>query len=207
MGSAQVRVRTHDADRRDTCFLTVMNDSAYASGVVNSFESNCYSALQTIRVAGEGDHFIVHNGGSAEMIAGEKILYLPGTKVEQGGYMHGYISPQGPWCYQTKSAVLTLEPSALTLEPSALNTVYPDGFRVRVWPNPVSDLLNVAWEGRDSSAETQVQLFGLYGNILLNTTIAGSNKMVVTMKNLPGGMYVVKVTQGRGSEVVKVVKK
>jgi hypothetical protein len=32
------------------------------------------------------------------MIAGLNILYQPGTRVEYGGYMHGRIAPDGPWC-------------------------------------------------------------------------------------------------------------
>jgi hypothetical protein len=58
----------------------------------------CFNALQTITVAGGGTTFIVQDGGSTTMIAGQKINFLPGSKVNPGGYLHGYITQDGSWC-------------------------------------------------------------------------------------------------------------
>ncbi len=37
-------------------------------------------------------------GGSVELIAGEKIRFLPGTRVMPGGYLHAYIDRTGQFC-------------------------------------------------------------------------------------------------------------
>ncbi|MCX6268380.1 MAG: PKD domain-containing protein [Bacteroidetes bacterium] len=61
-------------------------------------ENQCFSAIQTITVAGDGTLFAVQNGGSATLIAGHNILILPGVSVDSGGYLHGYITSDNVYC-------------------------------------------------------------------------------------------------------------
>ncbi|MBE0662666.1 MAG: T9SS type A sorting domain-containing protein, partial [Bacteroidales bacterium] len=63
-------------------------------------DTQCFNATQSIYTAGNGGHFIVENGGTTTLIAGEKIVMLPGTKVFHGGHMHAYIAPGGPFCIE-----------------------------------------------------------------------------------------------------------
>jgi hypothetical protein len=210
MGAAQVRVRAHDADRRDTCFLTVMNDSAYASGIIPADGSSCYSALHTIRVAGGGNQFIVQNGGSVEMIAGEKILYLPGTKVEQGGYLHGYIAPQGPWCYETKSTPNSndkCQTSNAREQVSSVKCQTSETLYVKVYPNPVSDLLTVSWQGGEvAQTSTTLILKNLSGKIVFRQVVNGVDSVTLSLRNLPHGLYFLSVESDFGSKILKIVR-
>jgi len=74
--------------------------------VVAGGETNCYNALQTIYVSGTGDTFTVQAGGSATMITGQNIVYLPGTTLDSGGYMHGYITITGNYCTNPSNPVV-----------------------------------------------------------------------------------------------------
>jgi hypothetical protein len=195
MGSAQVRVRSHDADRRDTCYVTVMNDSAYASGIISTYESSCYSALHTIRVAGGGNQFIVQNGGYAEMIAGEKILYLPGTKVEQGGYLHGYIATQGPWCSNTKNLVENSnDPAPFT------------GWLVKASPNPTSGALHLIFNTNDLATPVRITVYNLLGEKVFSDKITGQSEYSVSMESIQPGMYLLLISQGIRRELVKIIR-
>ena len=171
-------------------------------------QPSCFNATQTIAVAGNGTSFLVPSGGNATLIAGQKISFLPGTQVQQGGYMLGAIKPNGPWCTNAKSAPLTLnlEPSTLNLEPSALNPVSSDDFRVKAWPNPVSGMLNVSWDGNDLPEETILEIRNLLGKPLIATAIKGKGQVILSLKNLLPGMYLLHVVKGHKSKVIKLVR-
>ena len=93
---------------------------------------NCYSAAQTIYVAGSGTTFEVQTGGSATMIAGQNILYRPTSRVLQGGYLHGYITTGSEFC-GTQAAPMVAMVSGEEESTPALG-----GASVKVYPNPTT---------------------------------------------------------------------
>lgn len=54
--------------------------------------------MQILTVAGGGNTFIVENNWSITLVAGLKISMLNGTKVNNGGYLKGYITTNGTFC-------------------------------------------------------------------------------------------------------------
>jgi len=60
--------------------------------------ASCFNATGTITVAGNGTTFCIPDGGYATLIAGQKIRFLPGTSVEAGGYLYGYITTSSTYC-------------------------------------------------------------------------------------------------------------
>ncbi|MCX6267481.1 MAG: hypothetical protein NTW16_09010, partial [Bacteroidetes bacterium] len=52
----------------------------------------CADALQTMLIAGNGTIYLVTGTGNVKHIAGTNIIYYPGTKVDLGGILQGYIS-------------------------------------------------------------------------------------------------------------------
>ncbi|MCX6305673.1 MAG: PA14 domain-containing protein [Bacteroidetes bacterium] len=201
MGSAQVTVRTHDGIRRDTCFVTVMNDSANATGIISPYGSSCYSALHTIRVAGNGDIFMVQNGGISEMIAGENILYLPGTKVEHGGYMHGYIAPGGPWCQSTKSSFADEGSAEIGQIPESSQDSEP----VSVWPNPTTGKITIEIESSQGISPVMIRCYDQMGTLVLKEEFS-LNRHEMNLENRLPGIYFLHIQMIEGSKVVKVIK-
>ncbi len=76
----------------------IPNSTTIQNVTINNGQTAFYDNTQTITVAGSGTSFTVYTGGSATMIAGERIVYYPGTVVEAGGYMHGYINADTRYC-------------------------------------------------------------------------------------------------------------
>ncbi len=179
-----------------------------ANDTIVGGEGVCYNANITLTVAGNGMLFRVDDGGSVTLISGQKILLLPGVTVVSGGYLHATIAPNGPWCYDTKSASASpnLEPETSNLEPETLNLDTSEVFRVKAWPNPVSDILNVSWNGNDQPEGTMLEIRNLFGKPIFSTIIKGNDHVFLSLKNLPPAMYLLHVVQGGKSTVVKVVK-
>jgi hypothetical protein len=170
------------------------------SDTIGSGEWACYNASSSIVVAGNGASYKVDIGGSVNLIAGQTIRLLPGTTVEHGGYLLAEIRPNGPWCYETKSA------ATADMEPGPPDAGSAEDFRVKVWPNPVSGLLNVAWTGLNKTDPVMVELRNLYGSEIFMTDVSGSSNIVLSMNNLPRGMYFLRVIQGEQNVISKIVR-
>ncbi len=163
--------------------------------IVSDGQTFCYDALETITVAGSGTYFTVNNGGSATFIAGQKITYLPGTKVNPGGYMHGYISNE--FC--------PVIPPAIT---NAQQTASPvvEMLKFRLYPNPTSGRFTVQQVGDQLADEVMVEVYTMLGERILTDRMNGVKKHEFVLPELPAGIYVVKIQAGDTIETVKLIR-
>jgi hypothetical protein len=76
-------VLSYRGDGTSTTLSIPVITTVYGDTTYNGMDT-CFNATSTIIVVGGGTTFVVQNCGSAALIAGEKILYLPGTLVEAG---------------------------------------------------------------------------------------------------------------------------
>jgi len=163
---------------------------------IGSGESKCYNATQTIYIAGSGTDFVIQDGGSVTMIAGQKIIYLPGTKVHYGGYMWGYIAPTGPFC--TNPAL----PAVLTSQDENFRSIEQSSFKI--YPNPTSGKFILELKG--ITDKVAVDIFGSHGNKVLTNVILGENKHEFSLSDLPVGVYFIRVISGNKVETIKIIK-
>ena len=202
-GNALVMVRTNDGNRRDTCFVMVMTDSVGVNGIVHNGNSNCYSALDVITVAGNGTSFVMQPGSNSEMIAGEKILYLPGTTVKAGGFMHGYIAPQGPWCAMFKESATGSETEGASDEDEQGRSS-ENGFRV--YPNPTTGSFIVDFETGTEVTPAIIQCYDLMGDLIMEKTIHSGTKHELTLEGRKPGIYLLRLIQENNSVIKKIIK-
>lgn len=167
--------------------------------VVADGQTTCYGALQTIYVAGGITTFTVQSGGSATMIAGQNIVYLPGTTVEAGGYMHGFITTDGQYC-----SVLPVAKSVATttegLAPAAGTILF------RLYPNPTTGTFTLEQSGDDPGQNLQLEIYSLLGKRMLLDNIMGEKQHQFNLGNVPNGIYLVKIMTGGKVETIKLVK-
>jgi hypothetical protein len=167
-------------------------------------ENNCYNATQTIYVGGGGKTFTVSSGGSATMIAGQNIVYLPGTAVTNEGYMHGFIATNGQYCIMPGNPVVN---SAVKVGEVQLSV--PDLIKnrhVRVYPNPMSESFTVELAGTEGAGMTRVDIYGMNGVKVLSATLIGERKHIFTAEHLLPGMYFLHITAGTTRETMKLIK-
>jgi Secretion system C-terminal sorting domain len=73
---------------------------------------------------------------------------------------------------------------------------------VSVYPNPTSDVLHIF---SNSIKFTKTSIFSIAGKNVFNTTIGQGNN-IISIKNLPTGIYLVKIISSQNTEVFRITK-
>ncbi|MCX6303629.1 MAG: PKD domain-containing protein [Bacteroidetes bacterium] len=161
-------------------------------------DPGCFDAAQTISVAGSGTTFIVQDGGSATMVAGQNIIFYPGTTVIPGGYLLGYIAPGGPYCVgPARSAIV-----AATSE----NGTKPEKPFFRVYPNPTTGTFTLALNGYVPAEKTSVVINNTKGETIISTGFTDEMKHDFSLEGKPSGLYLIRVVSGSRHGSSRIVK-
>ncbi|MCX6269399.1 MAG: T9SS type A sorting domain-containing protein, partial [Bacteroidetes bacterium] len=161
-------------------------------------DARCFNASHTISVAGNGSIFSVPLGGSVTMIAGENILYYPGTKVDSGGYMLGYIAPGGPYCPPPAKASVVAGNSQM---PGS-----PERNFFRIYPNPTTGEFTLALEGYVPSEKVIVGIYNMNGEKIISSEMMDELKHEFSLSEKPAGLYLVRVTSESQSGSTRIMK-
>jgi hypothetical protein len=167
---------------------------------LNSGQSACFDATQTITVAGSGTTFIVESGGSASLIAGISINYLPGTWAKVGGYMLGKIAPDGPFCGFKEASIVNAD-SGEEKPPMVAGKT-----NLKVYPNPTSGNFRVELSGERQIEPVRIEIFGIRGDKVLSEEIFGEMAHEFSLSGYPAGIYFIKVVAGEQLLNAKLVK-
>ncbi len=167
--------------------------------IVANGQTKCYDATQVITVAGNGTIFFILTGGNATFIAGQKISFLPGTTVQSGGYMWGYIAPEGPYCTNPSM------PLVATKEDEIPWDIEQSSFKI--YPNPTtgSFILELTGEAPIDKVTT-VDIYGIWGEKVLTKILSGERKHEFSLSDKPVGVYFIQVISGDHAETLKIVK-
>ena len=180
--------------------MNLVPTNVNVTGSVIPGQAECHNATQTITVAGNGSAFIVPNGGSATMIAGQKILYLPGTIVQSGGYLYGTITTSGQYC---------------GMKAPVFDSVRSDGDKkmtneeqsfFKIYPNPTTGNFILELKGDTVVDKIMVEVYGIQGKKVLTEVLYGERKHAFTLSNVPTGVYFIRVISGDKAETVKIIK-
>lgn len=174
---------------------------------LGSGNSRCDDAFQTITVGGGGGPFTVNAGGSANMISGHNIKYLPGTKVKPGGRMRGYIAANGPYCpiNYTYSNPWNRNPDSGNGDLIPMTNGGKTG-KLLVFPNPASGMITLRMPDNNESLMVKVELTDTDGKNRMSTDLFGQTQYNLSLDNLAPGIYFLHATTGEWRETVKVVK-
>jgi hypothetical protein len=164
---------------------------------VNSEESLCYDAKSTITVAGNNTEFKVLSGGSVNLISGGNIIFLPGTTVFDGGYLHGSITSAGLFC----NAPVLKEAGISSLDPADAGD-----YQFRIFPNPATTEVNVSLSGISEKQQSELSLFGIRGNRIFTRTLTGSENISFSVAGLPPGIYTLRLISGDKVQTKKLVR-
>jgi hypothetical protein len=160
--------------------------------------TQCFNATQTITVAGNNTTFTVMNGGRATLIAGQNILFYPGTMVEPGGYLWGYIAPGGPYCEPpVKAQVL----SGATETPTV-----PEKSFFRVYPNPTTGEFTLDLDGYVPGEVISMEVFNTKGEKIASAIMTDERRQQFSLSGKPAGLYLVRVITGNRNGMSRIVK-
>ncbi len=175
-------------------FLTLENTTVAAE------ESHCYNAKNTITVAGNGTSFTVQNGGSATLIAGVAIDFLPGSVISNGGYLHGYITSTGEYCSPVV-APFKLTGTTSGTEPDAGNAC-----SFRIYPNPAATATVIQLQGVSGYATSIFDLYGIRGNHISTHRMTGPGSLRIDLESLQPGAYLVRMISGDNVQTRMLVR-
>ncbi|MCX6269402.1 MAG: T9SS type A sorting domain-containing protein [Bacteroidetes bacterium] len=159
---------------------------------------DCFDAIGTIFVAGNETSFMVFPGGSATMIAGEKILYYPGAFVAEGGFMTGYIAQQGPFC--------TNQPLVAVLAGTEDVAGAPEQTFCKIYPNPTSGVFSLEIKGLEPSEKVRAEIYGIRGEKLSTRELAGDRITEFSIGSLRDGIYLMHIFAGKNYTTIKILK-
>ncbi len=176
----------------------IVNRSISSHTIVNG-ENSCIDALQTLTVGGNGSGFVVQGGGIANMVAGLNIKFLPNTKVQPGGYLHGYISPGSPYC-------LSPSPAPELKEDANPETVLNKNPSMVIYPNPTNGNFTVQFTGKQEFSTAIIKIYTMMGLQILESTIRNGTSMNISLINQSPGIYLVKVVHQNQIFIGKVIR-
>lgn len=162
---------------------------------------SCADASQTLLIAGNGTTYQVMAGGSINHIAGQNIIYYPGTTIFQGGYLHGQISTEFCTPYIHPGPAQVVSGSEELPDPlQSANSFF------KVYPNPTPGKFTLELKGDASPSQVHVDIFGILGEKILSKDLLMERKQEFSLSDRPTGVYVVHVTSGANSETEKIIK-
>ncbi len=160
----------------------------------------CYSAVQTIDVAGNGTAFTIQSGGSATMVAGQKIIYHPTTTVVSGGYLHGYITTNGQYCGTQTAPLMAIVAGGA--EPITMGA----GSVFRVYPNPTTGNFTLEQTDKEPMVNVEVAIYNIHGEKLWARAVKAERTQQFSLSNRPPGLYFIHVLTERKAEILKVIR-
>ena len=169
---------------------------------ITSGQSSCYNATQVITVAGNGSSFVMLPGSNATFISGKTISFLPGTLVQPGGHLKGYITSKGRYCNNplppfAPLAMASEENDASNQDLSALFKVYP---------NPSSRYVTIEFEPRHKGNPSVIKIFDTYGQEIFSTKIQIQAAITIPLQDQSDGMYIISVTSQERTVFQKIIK-
>jgi hypothetical protein len=165
--------------------------------IIPSGQSKCYNASQTITVAGNGTNFIIQSGGQSTMIAGQNIDYAPGTAVNPGGYLWGYIAPTGPFCINPSIPSVVANQEEIKKEmKTSLFTLFPN-------PTPGTFMLEL--NRKVPADDVRVEVYDFSGYRILAIELTEAYRHEFSFAGKPAGIYFIRVVSGSASETARLI--
>lgn len=162
----------------------------------------CFNATQTITVAGAGTTFLVENGGDAALIAGENIVFLEGTTIQEGGHLWAWITTTADYCAANFPAMVTAVAKETETAPET-----PSQPSISVYPNPTDDKFILSCNSPGTGFPVRITIYNMTGKRVAEEILTGTIQKEFSLVRQPSGIYILHAASGHGSEMVKIIRK
>jgi hypothetical protein len=170
--------------------------------ILENGETKCYDAGQDVNVAGNGTTFLVQSGGSATLIAGRKIILLPGTKVEHEAMLRAYITNTGAFCNTVTAPPKKGENISFEQTP----TIQSQAGMFKIYPNPTIGKFTLELNpGVDPAAMTMF-INGMRGEIVIKQEVEAIRKKEFSIEEKQAGIYIIRLIMGDRVEMAKIIR-
>jgi len=164
----------------------------------------CFEALQTITTGGS-NIFVVENSASANLVAGQKILMLPGTHAKDGSYLHAWISSVG-FCSGLPLSIIASKTEEEVLPTHIKAETLNDERFFKVYPNPTKGIFTLELNSVNESGSVKIEIFNLLGERILNTEQQTNSHYQFDLSGNKAGIYFIRVICGENNKIEKLIK-
>lgn len=180
------------------------------NNTVYPVDSICFNAIESIILAGEGGWFVVEHGGSVELVAGQNISMLPGTSVQQGGYLLARIAEHvDDYCGINEAFEITKEP--VTSKEDVVSADLPYEIRKNsfftLYPNPTDGTFTLELTTADLKQNITVEVFTMLGGRLFSKELPPQRLHILSLEGQQAGMYIIRVMKGDQLVVERLIKR
>ncbi|HDR68520.1 MAG TPA: T9SS type A sorting domain-containing protein [Bacteroidaceae bacterium] len=175
----------------------------------------CFSAKKTILVAGNGTFFIVENGASANLVAGNNIVFMQGTLVQHGGSLLAYITTDSTYCSKPQALVAVNSPQhdadvylsdAKHLDELLMVPTNMGIMKCRVYPNPTTGVFRLEFPETSNEQKMVTEIISPFGERLLQTECFAGSTYHFDISGMPSGIYFLRAFTENQSMVIKIIK-
>ncbi|NNK60682.1 MAG: T9SS type A sorting domain-containing protein, partial [Flavobacteriaceae bacterium] len=96
-------------------------------------------------------------------------------------------------------------PEAPNNPPPSIEENFGTPFKVKAWPNPTEKVFNLKVLSTNSEATISISVFDMSNKLVLKDTFSLNDEYSFGDK-LDSGVYIVKITQGDQSDVLRLIK-
>lgn len=170
---------------------------------INVTQNTCFNATQTITLAGNGTFFTVASGVSAEFLAGQSILFLPGTHLQSGSGVLAKIVTNGVYCTNPAPAD---EGGEQTVIPESLTWVnQQDDAPFRIFPNPTKGLIYIELNDEILPEQVLIEILSSHGLTISRKEYSGIGSPQIDLGSNPKGLYLLRVMAGNRTYIRKIM--
>lgn len=180
--------------------MHVIDENKPVAGTIPSPLSLCFDALNTITVAGSGSTFLIQAGASATMIAGVKIRYLDGTRVESGGYMYGHITTSNTYCGMSLPPMVAVVTGVEYSLPEVASASH-----FYLFPNPATGKFTIAQRDYMTAGMVRIEVVGMRGELVRSQQVTFDGKYLMDLSGIAPGLYFVNIISNDVNETLKLV--
>jgi hypothetical protein len=180
--------------------------------------SVCYNATQVLTVAGNNATYLISSGNHVSFIAGQKIRFLPGLKAYAGSYLSAKITSTGQYCSITNAFLSdnltglagngnSSGGTAMTNPLTNTSVLQTRGGAFSLFPNPTDGWIRINRLNPPENHETRVEVYTLQGAMIQRETWEKEPVYTCSLKNLPAGIYLIRLISEEATGVFRVVKR
>ncbi len=173
---------------------------------------SCFNAVGTLTIAGNGNYFTVVPGGSVTLIAGHAIQCLPDTRVDSGGYLHGYITLNNTFCGGVIPGSEPMVSVAATPEPVQPSFLPPSGALpqpldgvLKLFPNPSTGMITIEINN-PAKLDLHIAITDMAGRQIFSKRVTDFfQRSTADLTAFPAGFYIVYLHAGQLINTTKLV--
>ncbi|MBR3798223.1 MAG: T9SS type A sorting domain-containing protein [Bacteroidales bacterium] len=197
---------SNELDGRDPCFtnLLIQGRTFYPA---NEYQPNNQVNIRAGNKIETSGNVVIKSGSEYNFVAGQRIVFNTGTKIEQGAKFSASISstPCGTSTRYDDNSAQELENKNIT----NLENVDKKQLLISAYPNPANDIVTIEYTINDN-AYVSIDLYDINANLISNIEnnkhLEGTYTTTFDMNGLTPGIYCILLRTEYNSSYYKIIK-